>query len=290
MFYLDGYKNCIKTVFLLACSNQEQKINSIEGLKNQYICFLNQHFSGTPIPTEANLDRFCFDIERIKKIAVKYQEDGILTDLKPKIDLNTPLASMEEALSYVKNGQSLLNQVNPSLGTIFDLVIHTLFYLRSPNAGGGSVSDAPGVIWCAIKRNWTDMDIAEFLVHELTHNLVFLDELCYQHYTNMIQLSDKKHYAKSSILNKERPLDKAFHSLVVAHEVLHYRQEAGEPSNPLVHPPSEQMLSASLATIKSIKSVIDNTDLVQPRFCEILEKVEASLGQLEKSFKTIVAV
>ena len=280
MFYTDGYEKCLKTVFLLSCSSKENTINSIYDLKKYYIVFLNQHFSETPVPNEANIDQFCFDLERIKKIAIKYESDGILTDLKTKIDLNTPIASMEEALSHVQKGQLLLNQVNPSLGTIFDLVIHTLFYLRSPNAGGGSVSDAPGVIWCAIKRRWTNMDIAEFLVHELTHNLVFLDELCYQHYTDMIQLSDKNHYAKSSILNKERPLDKAFHSLVVAHEVLHYRQEAGEPSTPLVHPPSEQMLSASLETIKSIKSVIDNTDLVQPRFSEILAKIEASLRQL----------
>ncbi|WP_254565987.1 HEXXH motif-containing putative peptide modification protein [Oscillatoria sp. HE19RPO] len=290
MFYLNGFESCIKTIFLLACSTEQKTINSIQELKKYYICFLNKYFSETPIPIHANLDKFCFDIERIKKISVKYQDDGILTDLKTKIDLNTPLASMEEALSYVNKGQILLNQVNPSLGTIFDLVIHTLFYVRSPNSGGGTISDAPGFIWCAIKRNWTDMDIAEFLVHELTHNLVFLDELCYQHYTDMVQLGDKKHYAKSSILNKERPLDKAFHSLVVAHEVLRYRQEAGEPNNPHVHPPSEQMLSASLATIKSIKSVIDNTDLVQPRFCELLAKVEASFSQLEKSLKTVVAV
>jgi hypothetical protein len=292
MFYIDGYENCLKTVFLLACSTQEKTINSIDDLKKYYIGFLNKHFSETPIPTQANLDQFCFDIERIKKIAVKHQGKGNQDDAsrKPKIDLNTPLASMEEALSHVKNGQMLLNQVNPSLHTIFDLVIHTLFYLRSPNARGGSTSDTPGVIWCAIKRHWTDMDTAEFLVHELTHNLLVLDELCYQHYTDRVQLSNKKNYAKSSILKRERPFDNAFHSLVVAHEVLRYRQEAGEPSNPHVHPPSEQMLSASLETIKSIKSVMDNTDLVQPRFCEILGKVETSLHQLEKSLKTVVAV
>ncbi|MBP0015615.1 MAG: hypothetical protein J7545_16660 [Roseofilum sp. SBFL] len=287
MFYVDGYENCIKTVFLLACSHQQQTIDSLQKLKNQYICFLNKHFSETPIPTHGNLEQFCVDIERIKKIAVKHQGKG---SRKPKIDLNTPLASMEEALSHVKNGQILLNQVNPSLGTIFDLVIHTLFYLRSPNARGGSTSDAPGTIWCAIKRHWTDMDTAECLVHELTHNLVVLDELCYQHYTDRSQLSNKKNYAKSSILKIERPFDNAFHSLVVAHEILRYRQEAGEPSNPHVHPPSEQMLFASLETVQSIKSVVDNTDLVQPRFSEILGKVETSLHQLEKSFQTVVVV
>lgn len=284
MFYLYSPESCVKTVFLLASTVTQQPIQSITDLKDNYLLFLGK-ISPDCLPNRSNNDseQFCFNTERIKTMAIKYEDDGILTDLKSHIDLYTPLSSMREALKYVEKGKSLITKINPSLRQIFDLTIHTLFYTRSTHSGGGSVSDAPGVIWCSVRRNWTEMDLAEFLVHELTHNFVFLDELCYQHYTDLSALANEKYYAKSTILNKQRPLDKTFHSLVVAHEVLSYRKEAGEPENPHVHPNSAKMLDSCKETISSIKSVIDNNSLVTPRFREILDKVEVSLQQLEQS-------
>jgi len=291
MFYLYSAEACLKIGFLLASTVTNQSIESITDLKDNYILFL-ENICADCLPNRANNDseQFCFNTERINKLAMKYEDDGILTDLKSHIDLDTPLSSMREALNYVQKGKSLIAKINPSLMEIFDLTIHTLFYARSVHSGGGSVSDAPGVIWCSVRRNWTDMDIAEFLVHELTHNLVFLDELCYQHYTDMSALANEKYYAKSTILNKQRPLDKTFHSLVVAHEVLSYRKEAGEPENPHVHPNSAKMLASCKETISSIHSVIDNNSLVTPRFREILDKVEVSLKQLETSLIPSVSV
>jgi hypothetical protein len=132
-----------------------------------------------------------------------------------------------------------------------------------------------------VKRNWTEMDIAEFLVHELTHNLLFLDELCYDHYIDIPSITQKENYAKSSILGINRPLDKAFHSLLVTHELLSYRQEAGEPEHLHAHPSSAKIFPACRETISSIKYVTSRKNLVTPRFFYILDKIEKSLNQLE---------
>jgi hypothetical protein len=290
MFYLYGSEFCVKTIFLLASTIKYKPIQSVSDLKENYLLFL-KNICANCLPNQStDSDQFCFNTERIKTMAMKYEDDGILTDLKSHIDLDTPLSSMREALNRVQQGKSLITKINPSLTEILDLTIHTLFYSRSAYSGGGSVSDAPGVIWCSVRRNWTDIDIAEFLVHELTHNLVFLDELCYQHYSDLSAIADEKNYAKSTILNKQRPLDKTFHSLVVAHEVLSYRKEAGESEDPRVHPNSAKMLASCKETISSINSVIDNNSLVTPRFREILSKVEGSLKQLETSFIPSVSV
>lgn len=290
MFYLYSPESCLKTIFLLASTINHKPIQSVSDLKDNYLLFL-KNFCNDCLPNQSNdSEQFCFNAERIKTMSMKYEDDGILTDLKSHIDLDTPLSSMREALNCVQQGKSLIAKINPYLIEIFDLTIHTLFYARSTHSGGGSVSNAPGVIWCSVRRNWTDMDIAEFLVHELTHNLVFLDELCYQHYTDVLALANEKYYAKSTILNKQRPLDKTFHSLIVAHEVLSYRQQAGEPENPHVHPNSAKMLASCKKTISSIKFVIDNNSIVTPRFGDTLDKVEDSLKQLETSLIPSVSI
>lgn len=283
MFYLHGIESCIKTLVLLASTVSSQPIESVFELKKSYILFLKKIYPDCLPALGERDEQFCFNLEWIKKIVMKYKDDGILTDLKPDIDLDTSFASMRQALNCVQKGKEIIKDYNPSLMEVFDLTIHTLFYARSTHSGGGSVSDAPGIIWCSIRRNWTDMDIAEFLVHELTHNLVFLDELCYQHYYSMVALADEKTHAKSTILNKQRPLDKTFHSLVVTHEVLCYRQEAGEPARPHVHPTSAKMLASCKETIASILSVINKNNLVTSKFREIIEQIESSLKQLEKS-------
>lgn len=282
MFYLNGADDLLQTIFLLSSSVDDNSIQNIDQLKHDYLLFLNKFFSDGSLPKPSeNCEQFCFDEIRIKKLISHYEHISNITDFETKINDKTPLSAMQEALANIKEGKLFLNKVNSSLAQMFDVAIHTLFYSRSAKSGGGSVSSAPGVIWCSIRRDWTNMDIGEFLVHELTHNLVFLDELCYQHYTNMSALGNPENFAQSSILNKKRPLDKAFHSLVVANEILCYREEAGEPEKPHVHPDSARILASCKETINSIHYVINDSPLVTSRFREILNKINISLQERE---------
>jgi hypothetical protein len=54
----------------------------------------------------------------------------------------------------------------------------------------------------------------------LAYHLLLIDERVHGHYVSYAKLADKRNYAHSAILKCNRPLDKVFHSLVVATELL----------------------------------------------------------------------
>lgn len=165
---------------------------------------------------------------------------------------------------------------------VIDLVIHTIFSAKSELAGGGSTSAAIGCIWIDARSNWSDQDILEFLIHETTHNLIFLDELCYIHYLSYADIAKKENFAWSAILNKPRPLDKVFHSILVSTEVLLFREQyIGHPSHPHLHPPSEVLLSQ---TLRSIEYLAENSSLsafLAPRGITLLGKCARSINSIK---------
>ena len=129
-----------------------------------------------------------------------------------------------------------------------------IFSCSSDNAGGGSTSAAIGCIWINPRPHWSENDFFEFFVHELTHNLVFLDELRYRHYTNYSSIIIEENYSPSAILARKRPLDKVFHSILVSTEVLLTRQSLlGHPETPRAHPPTQIMLDQCLYSIRSLE-------------------------------------
>src|SRR5581483_6992105 len=121
---------------------------------------------------------------------------------------------------------------------------------------GGSTSQAIGVIWANPKVSYTTADIIEILVHELSHHAMFLDELRYTHYSYS-RVPQQSTWARSAILNVARPLDKVLHSIVVAIEVLLFRDGyLGYPVNPRVHPPTRVMIEQLRDSISSTEQAI----------------------------------
>jgi len=126
-----------------------------------------------------------------------------------------------------------------------------------------------------------EQDILEFLVHETTHNLVFIDELSYRHYSSYQEVAKEDNFAWSAILAKPRPLDKVFHSIIVSVEVLAFREKYfGHPDKPCLHPPTDILLDQ---TKRSISSVLDNMSV---------EKILTNRSRLllRKSMQTIEAI
>jgi len=278
MYYLESKKICLQNMVLLAARQGQQPARDAEEFKSLYLDFLRSHIGGETVPTIEE-DQYCYDMDRIRKLLNKYTGNCDLTDLPTTVD-KTPISAMKEALSVIKDGKPYLEIVNSDLHELFDLVIHTLFYFRSSEAGGGSASSAIGTIWCSNRQKWTKQDVAEFLVHELAHNLVFIDELCHKHYVDLKEIAKKENYAQSAILNMQRPLDKVFHSLIVGYEVLKFREETGEPSNPVVHPPSSEVRAACLRTIESIDNVIKDKDIVTDRFVYLLNSIRSQFEEV----------
>jgi hypothetical protein len=272
MFFTFGARTCIKNV-ILCNSDGFDASDSFSTIRSRYLQFC-RNVGGESLIPSGNQDLWVNDEQRISQILKHFLILSDLTDLSVEIS-DTPSESRVKAGESVMAALSFLGSIDSDLKAIFELVIHTLFYHRSYEAGGGSVSSAPGVIWCSIRKDWNTQDIAEFLVHELAHNLLFIDERVNRHYKSLNLIMDKKTYAYSSILKTLRPLDKVFHSLMVALEVVALRQKIGEPSYPKAHPPTVEINRAISNTIDSIEA-LPLQDLVEPRFIEIFNEMKAT--------------
>lgn len=271
MFFLEGPRSIIRSVYLLACRGQRADLTSANELRSAYLDSLRLILPHNCVPSDSD-SKYCVDTNRIAALVSAYGVKCRLTDMAAEI-LETPTDVLSQALSLVDLALNEIRSRQPAFVETFDCVVHTLFYARSSEAGGGSASSLPGVIWCSLRKNWSLADTAEFLVHEFTHNALFLDERVREHYADLDAMAEPKNFGWSAILQKSRPLDKVFHSLVVANEVLWWRSVAGEPKDPKVHPPTRQLRESIARTIESIYPLVGTGVIVKPRFVEIFEKV-----------------
>lgn len=145
---------------------------------------------------------------------------------------------------------ALLGSRAPSVKHLLDIVMHTFFLAESNSveglsAYGASTSNLIGLIWISSFGMLSIEDYAELLLHELTHHLLFIDEHVHPYFDEEA-LHSKKTWCYSAILRRARPLDKAFHSIVVASELLLARERFLPPPSWIKVHPSTEALSASL--------------------------------------------
>ena len=253
MFKVVGIKEVVGNIVRLTKSHVVGPANK-QALKKAYHAFLREAQPSVPKPEDITL-AFKWKKEEVAPLLEIFKEKSALDDFKEVFDLNSNLES-DATLVRAQNAITTMQAIAPLFAELLDLIIHTIFTFPSKLAGGGSTSAAIGCIWVDMRSHWMEQDVLEFLVHETTHNLVFIDELCYTHYTSYPDLSKPENFARSAILNKPRPLDKVFHSILVGTEVLSFRQEHfGHSNTPCLHPPTHILLEQTHQSIHSIMEV-----------------------------------
>jgi hypothetical protein len=179
----------------------------------------------------------------------------------------------------IERAREALYKLNPLHGRLFDLTVTRLFCVDVPRNQGGSTARAVGVIWVNTPATATVGDMVEFLVHEMTHHVIFLDNYLHGHYTRFGQHPDS--VAVSAIRGVPRPLPCVLDSLLVSVEVLSLRAEAtGEPAAPKFHPRTEALWSGTVATLDSIHSIPDWESMLLPRGRFLLDRAEERLYEL----------
>jgi hypothetical protein len=169
---------------------------------------------------------------------------------------------------------------------LFDLIVTDIFIMPSDKARGGSTSAALGVIWANPKLTYRVPDVVEFLLHETVHHAMFIDELCYGHY-DYEHITSQDRWAHSAILHIGRPVDKVLHSLVVAAELLAFRNNvSGHLANPLVHPPTPKLMAQATASLASLQDTMEREsrkgiELLLPRAKYLLDRVKTILQSPE---------
>ncbi len=191
----------------------------------------------------------------------------------------------QKNLKIVEDFFLKLKAVDAQLFYLFSLAINIIFSGPSVLASGGSSSGAIGCIWINPRENWSEQDFMEFFIHEMTHNLLFIDEYCHHHYQGYSEMFLESNYAFSAILSKKRPLDKVFHSILVSTEVLLARNElVGHPETPKLHPPTSIMLDKVFKSISFLEETKNVYALLNDRGRELISLCKEHLHGIKASF------
>jgi hypothetical protein len=266
------------------------EISSTADLSRRYATFIerfqNRRTRAKPLCPNIVADRleakqFCSHLEKdaLSLLNDRGQDEAI------NISEETQTAAKKR---LVERAIQCLDSLSRPHKILFDLIVTDVFIMPSDKARGGSTPAALGVIWANPKLSYRVPDVVEFLLHQTVHHAMFIDELCHGHYDHE-QIMSKDRWARSAILHTVKPVDKVLHSLVVAAELLAFRNNvSGHPANPLVHPPTPKLLAQATASLASLQETVERearkgVELLLPRAKYLLERVKTILQSPELS-------
>lgn len=276
MYFTFGAAPILQTAMTLARSEDEslagepdQILRSFHGYLTNKSAAMQEAYAGgihtpgvlrDPALADALLDEF----------EIHSPLDDVDYQIRPDESSDISDASVAAYADRVESALGDALEKDPALGFVLRLALPIAFVRSSGQLVGGTVSNVPGAVWFNVRSSWGDQDIVEFVIHEFTHTLLFLEERRYGFYQNIENLMHKENLALSSIRRDMRPLDKVLHSAMVAVEICGLRDRFGfgeEPSQ--VHPSSAELREGVVETISSCANV-DVSSLLMPRAVEIL--------------------
>jgi hypothetical protein len=273
MYYMFGSRAALETLVALSQPHaRHAKIRDVADFKEAYAAFLKTYQPGVPRPASTG-PVFVTEADTIERLAGFFRVKSWLNDRNQGKVIEGRFDDVLDRIRVLEAGLDALAGVDGDFVELFRLAINFVFCASSRLAGGGTTSSALGVIWAAHRDNWSRNDVFEFFVHELAHNLVFLDECRFRHYPDYPALALPENYARSAILSMQRPLDKVVHSLVVAAEVLRFRERViGHPDAPALHPTTEVLLAKASQSYRSVAAHPRLVELTSARVRELIER------------------
>jgi hypothetical protein len=285
MFHLNGVQRNLQNIVLF-CQQKApgEKFKSRRELKaayNRALAGLQASFTVTDRPEP----EWVTEVGAAAQLAGLYKSEGGLFPLNDEViaaaRLRQDPANVARRIALTTEAMGLLRRGNPPLAGLFDLAINRLFFFDLKASGGGSSGNAIGIIWANPQVHWSALDVAEFLVHELTHNLLFLEEAVHGLFESPQAMQDPKHFARSAILRVPRRLDLCIHSLLVGVELLLARRQwLGHARETLAHPPSPKLLADCRACLDSIYAVAGHAQLLSANGRDLLARVGRTLTDL----------
>lgn len=257
-------------------------------LSKNYRKFIANYYNRYLPARDANLDlfeRLVTDLGECSKLS-KIFHDGVASriddlDQSSAIEFDVVIEEQTEKRKIMESGLGFLKATSFDHYSMIDLLVTDIVILPSKVAYGGSTSDGLGIIWANPNMNWRAVDTAEFLVHELTHQCMFLDEICSSHYDYELILQEEN-WSQSAILNKLRPVDKVLHSIAVATELLLFRERVGHPASSRAHPPTTKLVQQLESSITSLMKLDrEKPKLLKMRARAILENCAAHVASVE---------
>lgn len=268
-------------VSLIGTVSGQRKFSNVANVRKNFIDFLDVL---QPRETQRSIDgvRFVSDFDDAGVLSSYFSNDSLLDDrAQAQVFSRERSDCVQEKIELLKRGLESVSFIGTGHRELIESIVTDIFIFPSRNARAGSTSQAIGVVWANPKLSYELNDVVEMLVHELTHQLLFLDELCHPYYEYPV-LRDSKNWPVSAILKTRRPFDKVLHSAVVAVEILLLRCGfIGNPKDPAVHPPTEMLKRQLLFTIDSMKASLDNgRSILRERGKEVVQILEKNSEML----------
>ncbi len=274
MYYLSGYKHCLMNLGSLAKQYYVKPIITESDLKNAFLNFLAEVQPRVPKPSKLN-NLFAIDSYTKKALISIFNADGILNctaeNIKGKEEEYTENEEILLKHLYLQ-GIDYISNFEPNLEKLFKLVINYIFFSKNHiNKLDSSSSNALGVIWSAGHLEWEVPDVAEFLIQELTHHLVFIDEQCSEYYKDYTILHNKDNWIYSTILDTPSSIDRAIHSVLIAHEIIEFRKQIPDDNACGTLYTNNRQLTTQM--VDDIESIMDVNKRVNTLHKHVTEKL-----------------
>ncbi|MBX9889741.1 MAG: hypothetical protein K2X94_00515 [Amoebophilaceae bacterium] len=279
MYFLEGFEKALKTIYLIVYpyleleSTREKKNLTCKALKKAYLSYLGNKHKGILFPSTLSVEflindpridvlKHIFKLPDHDKESVVYYESTWIKEL------------LAHAYNYLRN-------FDQSLFTLFELSTSIVFTFVSHVPGSETVSAVPSIIHINPGKNWSNSDVIEVFIHEMTHTLLFLDEQRYGHYKSLDAINHEKYYALTGILNKKSPVYLVLHSIIVASELLSLRNTL-RPIAPKFHPNTVTIIANAKRSFDSLCNVTSIDEILLPRALELLSKAYQNIINHEK--------
>lgn len=135
-----------------------------------------------------------------------------------------------EVEDSIESSQEITNNILLALERIADncllanIVYRLIAVIKASDKkhlfNSGSISNNLGTIVICPSEEWSEIDYIETIVHEATHQAVFLEDMINKIFNNYDEINDKNH-AMSSIRGVPRRYDLAFHAACVSIALLY---------------------------------------------------------------------
>jgi hypothetical protein len=275
----------VRNLYRIACAHDENcHIETAEELRNGFLAFLAARQPSVPINTTG--DVFVLDPAIQSRLSVAFSK-GALNDLNQEDVVGEAYQEdvLEAKTSVVRGALNDLLMMDQDFAFVFEMAIHSIFVRPSKPAKmvhgshGGSSSASIGAIWLAVSDSIRRIDLIEMLIHELTHHLLFIDELNHPQFNyELIKL--RENYALSAILKRQRPLDKVVHSIVVGASLVDARRRfLGNHEATVIHPVTSDLQKDVVAAIDSVLEMRNVNELLTDHMRSMVGKCSEICAQ-----------
>lgn len=278
MYYLLGLERNLETIAVVSKNflQQSSKEISFGDFKEAYFKFTQ--YLNPCIPRPSTLHEICFvaDEDLTNRLTGFFIEDvGSEKHVSGyQFQKICEKISLERKFTLIKKALDFYQKNNQDCSFLTNLLFSYICLIQSDNVICATTPKALGLLLMDAKE-WSTWDICEMFVHETTHQLVSLDEYRYEHYSNILELNKIDNYALSAIRKCKRPLNKVVHSIVVAYEILEYRNQLAEFNVTInVHPATKILIEQIKESIKSINCIKHINELLMPRARSIIDHIE----------------